>query len=72
MVLLYNYTPEELQHRKADRKSILCIPILDENHKVLGLVYFDSPIPNTFYLDKNCKKMLLIKRSIEAIRESIL
>lgn len=52
MVLEYNYTASEVMQRRADRRSYLCYPIIDENHKVLGLLYFDSDKPGTFTLDE--------------------
>src|SRR5205807_8865171 len=41
MVSEYNYTISEVMERTADRRSYLCYPIVDENHNVLGLIYFD-------------------------------
>jgi len=72
MVLEYKYTTEELQHRKADRKSYFCYPMVDENHTVLGLVYFDSSQPDTFTLDKDDPKMEIIKQACEAIKGRLL
>ncbi|MBA7633145.1 hypothetical protein ES703_40707 [subsurface metagenome] len=72
MVLEYKYSTEELQHRKADRKSYLCYPIVDENHKVLGVIYFDSPNPNTFTLNKDDTKVQMIIQACEAIKDRLL
>ena len=72
MVLEYKYTTEELQHRKADRRSYLCYPIVDENHRVLGLVYFDSSRPYTFTADIDHPKMEMITQACEAIKDRLL
>jgi hypothetical protein len=72
MVLRYNYTTEELKLRKADRKSYFCYPILDENHRVLGVIYFDSSHPNTFTLDSTIPRMKMIMRACDAIRDNLL
>lgn len=72
MVQKYNYATEELQQRTADRKSYFCHPILDENHRVLGLIYLDSSHPKTFVDDPNNRKMQMITRACEAIKDSLL
>lgn len=72
MVLRYNYATEELKLRKADRKSYFCYPILDENHRVLGVMYFDSSHPNTFTLDSTTPRMKMIMRACDAIRDNLL
>lgn len=72
MVMEYKFTAEELQHRKADRRSYLCYPIVDENHRVLGLVYFDSSHPYTFTSDKDDPKMEMIRQACEAIKDRLL
>lgn len=72
MVLRYNYATEELKLRKADRKSYFCYPILDENHRVLGVMYFDSSHPNTFTLDSTIARMKMIMRACDAIRDNLL
>lgn len=72
MATKYNYTTEELQQRKSDRKSYFCYPILDENHRVLGLIYLDSSHLNTFTFDDNNPKMEIIMKACEAIRDNLL
>jgi len=72
MVLEYNYTTKELQDRKADRRSYLCHPIVDENNRVLGLVYFDSSHPYTFTQDKDDPKMEMVARACEAMKDRLL
>ncbi|GAI61363.1 unnamed protein product, partial [marine sediment metagenome] len=58
--------------RKADRRSYLCYPIVDESHRVLGLVYFDSLHPYTFTQDKDDPKMQMITQACEAIKDRLL
>lgn len=54
MVSEYGYTPAEMMKRTTDRKSYLCYPILnDHGDKVLGLLYFDSNVFNTFTLNQD-------------------
>jgi hypothetical protein len=68
----YGYTPEEVGERTADRRSYFCYPILDENHRVLGLIYFDSSHPNIFTLDSTDSKMQIIEKACETIRNDLL
>lgn len=67
MMLRYNYTQEELAQRTADRKSYLCYPLLDANHKVLGLLYFDSNQPGTFRLDEKDPTWQMIRTASQII-----
>lgn len=72
MRVKYNYTADELRQRKADRKSYLCYPIADENHKVLGLIYLDSSRPNTFTLDDANHSTEVVMRVCQTIRDDLL
>lgn len=72
MIHKYNYTKEDLKKRTADRRSYFCYPVLDENHKVHGLIYLDSSRPNTFTLDHNDSRTKNIIQICEAIRDIML
>lgn len=72
MVQKYNYTTEQLKERRADRRSYFCYSLVDENHKVLGLIFFDASKPNTFMLDETDPGMKMIISACEAIKESLL
>ena len=71
MVSDYNYTPEEVGERSVDRRSYFCHPLMDENHKILGLVYLDSVLPNTFPMvdDPSVDRL---RTRLDIIRDSIL
>lgn len=69
MMTEFNFSQEELQHRTADRKSYLCIPVLDDsNHDVLGLVYFDSNQTGTFELANGNANAAMITAACDVIR----
>jgi len=68
----YNYRIEELREIRADRMSYFTYPITDENHKVLGVIYFDSSIVNTFTSDDDSPKMKKIICACETINDNIL
>ena len=62
----YNYTNEELSHRTADRRSYLCIPLVNEQHLVHGVVFFDSQQADYFpneesdlvrFIEQTCLRM---------------
>lgn len=68
----YNYTASELGERTADRRSYLCYPILDENHVVLGLIYFDSRQCGLFTMDDSNPRWVMIRDASEVIRAEVL
>lgn len=68
----YDYTASELGVRTADRRSYLCYPILDENHVVLGLIYFDSHQCGLFTIDESNPRWVMIGRASEVIRAEVL
>jgi hypothetical protein len=72
MVTEYNYTIAEVMERTADRRSYICYPVVDENHKVLGLLYFDSDQPNTFTMEQTNPRWQAIRDAGEVIRGNIL
>jgi GAF domain-containing protein len=72
MVKVYNYSVDELAKRSADRRSYLCIPILDETHTVLGLLYLDSDVPGTFSLDKKDLAYTLAHAAVEHLIAQVL
>lgn len=72
MIDEYNYTKEGLQECTEDRRSYFSYPILDETHRVLGLIYFDSSHQNIFTLDSTDPKMQMIEKACEAIKNDLL
>jgi len=72
MLLEYNYSADELRERKADRKSYLAYPLVDEEHRVHGVVYLDSSRPNTFTDAEDARTMRLIAETCETVRDSVL
>jgi GAF domain-containing protein len=72
MLDTYNYSVEELRRITTDRRSYLCVPITDENHRVLGLIYFDSAINNTFQLDPPNMVTESVISTSGVIRDSLL
>lgn len=72
MLDTYNYSAEELGRITADRRSYLCIPLTDENLSVLGLIYFDAAIENTFQLNPPNSLTQSIISTSAVIRDSLL
>lgn len=72
MISEYKYTEGELMERKADRKSYFCYPLVDENHKALGLIYLDSSRFNTFRLDNGDSRTETIVKACENIKNSLI
>ena len=72
MVSDYNYTEAEVGQRRADRRSYLCDPLLDESHNVLGLLYFDSDRYGLFTLDENNPRWQMIIAAGGVIRGPLL
>lgn len=72
MVTEYNYTITEVMQRTADRRSYVSYPVVDENHKVLGLLYFDSDQPNTFTMEQTNPRWQAIRDAGEVIRSNVL
>ena len=68
----YNYTHEEVGRRRADRRSSLCDPLLDENHTVLGLLYFDADHYGVFTLDHDNPRWRMIRAASAVIRAPLL
>jgi len=68
MVSEFGWTEEEVKLRTLDRRSYYCYPIVNEDNKVLGVVYFDSSEYQAFSNDK----IDIIKRSCLVINNSIL
>ena len=71
MVSDYGYTADEVRQRTTDRRSYFCHPLVDENNKVLGLVYFDSSTPNRFP-DTTSAEMRNLMIKLDLIRDSII
>jgi len=72
MVAEYKYTEAEVGQRRADRRSYLCDPILDEGHNVLGLLYFDSDRYELFTRDDANPRWQMIKTANGVIRGPLL
>lgn len=72
MVSEYNYSVMEVGRRRADQRSYLCYPMVDENHNVLGLLYFDSNIVSTFTMDEANPRWQAIRKAAEIIHGNIL
>ena len=72
MISEYKYLEEELMERKADRKSYFCYPLVDENHKVIGLIYLDSSRFNAFRLDNDDSRTTTIVEACENIKNSLI
>jgi len=68
----YNYTPSELRQRTADRRSYLCIPLVDENHQVLGLVYLDSNTAGTFPRDDDNPRRRIVRAAAECLKAQMI
>lgn len=68
----YNYTASELAQRTADRRSYLCYPILDENHAVLGLIYFDSDRCGLFTIEDTNSRWGMIRQAGDVLRAEVL
>jgi hypothetical protein len=72
MVAQYRYTRDEVGLRRADRRSYLCDPLFDENHNVLGLLYFDSDHYGLFTLEEDNPRWRMIRAANGVIRGSLL
>jgi len=69
----YGYTEEEMKKRTRDRRSYLCYPILsDDNDKVIGILYFDSNISNTFRLNEDDKLLNVLNSTLSAIKANLM
>lgn len=71
MIKDYGYTEIEIKKRTMDRRSYFCYPLLDENHNILGVIYFDSSINNTFPSidDRRIKDLITF---LEKIKDSMI
>lgn len=80
MLSKYKYSKEELELRRADRRSYLCYSLVDEVNRVIGLIYFDSNKPQTFKSlagqpqvpDENDGLIKLILTGCDVIKEALL
>lgn len=72
MIAKYRYTTEGLKKCTEDRRSYFSYPILDENHRVLGVIYFDSSHQNMFTLDSTDPKMQMIEKACGVIKNDLL
>lgn len=72
MVKKYGYTSDELQKRRADRRSYFCYSLVDEKHDVIGLIYFDASIVYTFAPDENDTKMKMLVDGCDLIKSGLL
>jgi hypothetical protein len=72
MKMKYNYTTDEVAKRSADRRSYFCYPIADENHEVLGLVYFDSDVEGEFSSGPNADAVVMIRTACGVISNHLL
>jgi len=70
MKLKYNYTADEVRQRSADRRSYFCYPVMDERHRVLGLIYFDSRMFGTFEHEQPLTNFMV--RGCSTISESLI
>lgn len=72
MVEQYNYTVEEMGERQTDRRSYFCSPMVEGGtERVLGLLYFDSRVPQTFEMDPPNEIVEMIQSAAEAVRRSL-
>ncbi len=68
----YGYSEDEIKQRTTDRRSYLCLPFIDDsNHKVIGLVYFDSSKPG-FFQSIEDTKVQEIRTMLRLVRASIM
>ena len=72
MLKKYGYPSDELQKRRADRRSYFCYSLVDEEHKVIGLIYFDASTVNTFTFDETDSKMKMLIDGCDLIKSSLL
>ena len=71
MLEKYNFSMDEIQKKETRRKSYFTYPITDEeNLKVLGVIYFDSSIVNTFTSDFESPTMKKIKSACDTIDDN--
>ncbi|GGR10233.1 hypothetical protein [Kitasatospora griseola] len=71
MVEEYNYTEEETRERTIDRRSYLCIPII-EFDKVLGLLYFDARTEGIFPLSGSAGLQETLENVSDIVRTILL
>lgn len=67
MLNLYNFRKEEIQKINNKTNSYFTYPILDDNFKVLGVIYLESNRVNTFTSDKSTSLMKKIHTACELI-----
>lgn len=72
MVNEYKYSQGEVGQRRADRRSYLCDPILDESHNVLGLLYFDADRYGFFTSNDGNPRWRMITSAANVIRGPLL
>ena len=73
MVNEYGYSAREMEERSTDRRSYLCMAILEGgSERVVGLLYFDSRIHNTFTLDENNEVWTTIRSAVGSIRRTLI
>lgn len=72
MISRYKFTEKDLEERDFETKSFLCVPIIDSNQKVIGLVYFDSNTKGTFKMRTGNNNYVQVKKSCEDIKTILL
>lgn len=72
MVRKYGYASDELQKRRADRRSYFCYSLVDEKHEVIGLIYFDASTVDTFTPDETDTKMKMLIDGCDLIKNGLL
>lgn len=71
MKSVYGYNENEIRLRATDRRSYLCLPFInDANQRVIGLVYFDSCIPN-FFANIEDPRIKEIRAMLRMVRDSL-
>ena len=71
MVSEYSYTEEEMRERTADRRSYVCVPLV-ESDKVLGLLYLDSSDPNGLPPNGEVQRAVLLGQLEAIARDSLI
>ena len=71
MVDDYNYTSEQMRERTTDRRSYLCMPIMD-NEKVAALFYLDARTVNAFPLSGALERQLELELAQGVVHATLL
>lgn len=71
MLAHFNYTPERLGQRSADRLSFMCYPVFDFRERLRGVIWFDAVPSNVVPLKRGLHGQALLNLLVQRLRSSM-